>query len=76
MVGIVQTIWQDLLTIAVATVCAAWVLWTTLAPFVRRTVSACGTCPSCDPATDAVPSAAAETPPEDLLQIAPLDPPR
>jgi|TARA_B100000809_G_scaffold239967_1_gene261890 hypothetical protein len=61
--------WQHLLTIAIAGLCAVWVLWTTIRPFVRKMASACGMCPGCDPGTNDGSSTPATTA-ADLLQIA------
>lgn len=40
--------WQTILTVALACLCAAWVLWTALRPFLSRVVNACGLCGACD----------------------------
>ena len=75
MVGIMEINWQDLLTIALAGTCSAWVAWTTLRPFVRKVASACGMCSGCGPEKGAAPSnsVSSQTGPDDLLQIAPTE---
>jgi hypothetical protein len=58
--------WQDGLAMAVACACAAWVLWSTLQPFVRKIAGACGMCAGCG-----TESSTGEQ--GDLLQIDPPD---
>ena len=56
--------WQDGLAMAVAGACAAWVLWSTLRPFLQKVAGACGMCAGCG---------TEDSTQGDLLQIAPPD---
>lgn len=57
---------QEIAALGIAAASGAWVLWSTLKPFVRRVASACGMCSGC--ASDA------PVPQDDLLQIDPPGP--